>query len=55
MANKPALVANTLMVADMVANRHGKYADLEKRRAYMRSYIGQAQTPLGRSGRGKGR
>ena len=32
-ANKPEMVAN------VVANRHGKYADLDKRRAYMRAYM----------------
>ncbi len=41
-APKVALVANApeVLVANRgVVSRHGKYADLEKRRAYMRAYM----------------
>lgn len=34
---KPKRVAN--VVVHKVANRHGKYADLDKRRKYMRTYM----------------
>lgn len=36
-ANEPKVVAN--VVANAVPSRHGKYADAEKRRAYMRAYM----------------
>ena len=39
-ANKPeGVVANAAEVTHPVANRHGKYADTEKRKAYMRDLM----------------
>ena len=37
----PAKVANTSLVANTakVANKHGQYADKDRRRAYMRDYM----------------
>ena len=33
------VVANTEPVVNMVANKHGRYADIPRRKAYMRDYM----------------
>jgi hypothetical protein len=41
-ANKPELVVNRVVAnTDVVANKHGKYADKDKRRGYMKEYMRQ--------------
>ena len=52
-ANAPALVGvreipDTQMVANVVANRHGKYRDVEKRRVYMREHMRKLRAELKR-------
>ena len=36
------------MVANVVANRHGKYRDVEKRRTYMREHMRKLRAELKR-------